>query len=105
MKPYLFRVRAMPLRRHPNSSQLAGAYVHVWVIETDFETARKRVSPYLADHHWRVEEWLNEFRITEAQIANLNPTESANYMRALASGISADYHSWKCRPGVSGGGA
>ncbi|MDJ0722959.1 MAG: hypothetical protein QNJ04_15090 [Desulfobacterales bacterium] len=95
MKPYLFRVRATPRRHHPQADELAGAYVHVWVLDTDFETARERVAPFLADSHWRIEEWLNEFRITEAQIATLNPSEAANFQRALDAGISADFHSWK----------
>ena len=95
MKPYLFRVRATPRRHHPQVDELAGAYVHVWVLDTDFETARERVAPLLADGHWRIEEWLNEFRITGAQIAKLNPSEAANCRRALDAGISADYHSWK----------
>ena len=95
MKPYLFRVRAVPRRRHPQADDLAGAYIHVWVLDNAFEAARERVSPFLADCHWRIEEWLNEFRITEAQIERLNPSEAANYKRALEAGISADFHSWK----------
>ena len=95
LKPYLFRVRATPRRNHPQADELAGAYVHVWVLDTDFETARERVAPYLADGHWQIEEWLNEFRISEAQIEKLNPPEAANYRRALDNGISADFHSWK----------
>ena len=95
MRPYLFRIRATPRRRHPRANELAGAYVHVWVLDHDFETARERVSPFLAACDWRIEEWLNEFRITEAQIETLNLSETSNYKRALEAGISADFHSWK----------
>lgn len=95
MKPYLFRVRATPLDQHPQAGELAGAYVHVWVFDTAFDAARERVAPFLETCHWRLEEWLNEFRITEDQIAKLNAAEAANCSRAREAGIAADFHSWK----------
>jgi hypothetical protein len=95
LKPYLFRVRATPLRSHPQADELAGAYVHVWVFDSAFDAARDRVVPFLDTCHWRLEAWLNEFSISEAQIAKLNAAEAANCERARESGIAADFHSWK----------
>ena len=48
---------------------------------------------------------MNEFQITDAQIARLNTTEAANYTRACNSGISADFHSWKSDSQASDGAA
>jgi len=97
--PHFFKIKARPKFKN---SDLAGAYIHIWVMAETLEAAESRATHYVSEHLWEIEAVEFGARMQPEQIARLDKPEAANHQNALKNGIAAEIHAWpeKDRPGV-----
>lgn len=99
MNPYMFVFKAIPLPTNQNFEMVAGANVHIWVIDKNIKSAVKRAIDYVNKYLWEVQSIEHEFEITQEQIDSLHTLEAQLYNNALLNGISADFLAW---PNIEG---
>lgn len=94
MNPYMFVIDAVPLKENKNYETVAGAKIHIWVIDTDISSAEKRALSYVSKYLWSATKIEHAFAILPQHIDDLGKSELRLYHTALQHGISADFLAW-----------
>lgn len=99
MNPYAFVIHSVPMRENQNFETVAGAKVHIWVMDNDIESAKQRALKYIKSYLWNPIEVEYEFEISREQIPDLHPDEARLYCEAFQYDIAADFVGWPITPG------
>jgi len=96
---YYFAIVAKPSRNNPDKD-LGGAYIHVFVTDSDIENARKRAIHYLDESFWHCENIELSKEILPEQFPLLDALLQLAYSKAQKFGICAHIDAWKsvCDP-------
>ena len=90
----MFVIKSIPNPENSNFFTIAGALVHIWVIDTTLETAKQRAIEYIQSYLWTPQAIEHEFEISEEQIVSLHKDEVRLYQKAQQYGIAADFLGW-----------
>ena len=99
MRPFAFVVASVPLPESKWHHQLAGANVHIWVMDNSIDSARNRAICYIQDQAWKPHEIRFETEIPREQIPSLGKGEARLYNQALTSGLAADFLAFPLQDG------
>ncbi len=91
MRPFFFVIRAEPTEAAVSAQDIAGAIVHIWVMDSSLEQAEARARSYILDYAWIALKTDYAFEINDKQIASLGAEERTLYQKALRHGIAADF--------------
>lgn len=91
MNPYMFVIKGIPLKANRNYDIVAGAYIHIWVMDTDIQSAEHKALDYITNLLWNPLEIEHAFEIFQEQIGKLHTDEFRLYQVALNFGICADF--------------
>lgn len=94
MRPYCFHLRAEPTAGSPQSHDIGGAWVNIWVMEQSLAVAETRARAYLMDYAWVVKEIEYKLEPTPEEISKLDIVEYQNYQKAVRHGVSAIFSAW-----------
>lgn len=92
--PYMFQIKSSPMKMNQNYGKVGGAFVHVWVMDGDPESALSRACDYIRKYLWEPEEVRHAFQPLPEQIAQLEEDELSRYHMALSHGIFGDFFAW-----------
>lgn len=95
----MFVFSAIPTSSNKDCKDIAGAKVHIWVMEENLETARIRALTDITSYHWEVTDVEYESEILPKQLSYLHESEALLYHKALQNGIAADYLAFPVKQG------
>ena len=90
-KPFMFVITAVPDKSNRHFNNVFKALVHIWVMDTNLESAKHRALNDIKKCFWIPQKIEHEFEIKPEQLENLHKAEATLYQKALAYGIAADY--------------
>lgn len=87
----MFVFAGIPCAENDKCSDIAGAKIHIWVMDKDHEVAKIRAINYIEDTLWKITNLEHDFSISPEQLDNLHESEYILYKKALEFGIAADF--------------
>lgn len=94
MLPFMFVIDGVPLPENHNYSTIGGAKIHIWVIDTEIESAKYKAISYVSQYLWHAQSIEYAFEILPEQIRELDIIEATLYQKALRDGISATFFAY-----------
>lgn len=91
MQPYMFVVKGVPLPNSRHYRTIRQAFIHIWIMDSDMDSAREHVLSYIRSLNWNPLLVEHALEIQKEQIAHLPEEEAVLYQKALRSGIAADF--------------
>lgn len=91
MFPFMFVIRAIPSTNNHNYGIVGGAFVHIWVIDFDIDSAKQKALSFIKRQLWDVQSIEHALAISSEQIPLLHKSEALLYNSALQNGIAADF--------------
>ena len=91
MKPYMFVVKSVPLPSSRHYRTLRQALVHIWIMDSDMDSARENVLSYIRSLNWNPLSVEHALEIQEEQLSHLPKEEAVLYQKVLCNGIAADF--------------
>lgn len=91
MKPYMFVIKGVPSKDNQDCLGIAGAYIHIWVMDSSIQSAKHKAIEYIKKYLWEPLGFEHEFEISSEQLASLHEDEMKLYQKAVHFGIAAEF--------------
>ncbi len=102
MEPYMFVIKSVPLPNSRHYRTIRQALVHIWVMDSDIDSARENALSYIRSLNWNPLLVEHALEIQKEQISRLPEEEAVLYQKALCGGIAADFLASPIRERPSG---
>lgn len=89
MTPFMFVIDGTPLPQNHNYSKVAGAKIHIWVMDDNMDSARSKAISLINNSLWEIQGIEYAFEMLQEQISELDKLEVQLYQKALRLGIAA----------------
>jgi hypothetical protein len=98
----MFVINGIPLPTNHNYEIVGGAKIHIWVMDSSIESARRRAFDYINEYLWQPQDIEYEFEISQEQLLNLHSSEALLYQKALRNDLAAEFVAWPKVDGQNG---
>lgn len=94
MFPFMFVIDSIPLPQNPNFGSVAGAKVHICVVDNDISSAQQKAMSYVEQYFWNPKEIELSFEMPQEQLPLLETPEEALLRKAFRDGIAAVFYGY-----------
>lgn len=93
--PYMFVINSVPAPENRYYNKVGGAAVHIWVMDTEAQSALDRAKDYIRRFQWEPQEVEYAFQIDPARVDGYHKQEVELYRQAVQFGIAAMFVGWQ----------